>query len=374
MRVEDKLLILLSNNQIGRDKIEDSLFYDIDWNYFIKTADREGISGFIFYNIKNMKTLSIPHYYINLLEKRYYSNIGSNFIKLENLNTVINAFQKKKIKIVLLQGSSIIRKIYTSIGLRPIYDIDILIYEKDQDIVKSILSELGYYLISFYPYIFSNGILTLDIHTEVNSISISLSTRYAINSDIKGIWERAIPLDNGIFMLSPEDMIINLSAHLLKHSFERLIWFIDIVEIIRYYDNSLKWDEIIKRASESNLIKPLYFVLSYLRKYFMIEIPEDIIKNLSDIKLNFIDRKYLSDLLNNNRSCINSDLIYMLSINGIFNRIIFIIKTIFPNKEVMINIDSNPLIIGYTKRLFKHTLRFLYTLLIFIKDMIKTTV
>ncbi|MBI4251150.1 MAG: nucleotidyltransferase family protein, partial [Candidatus Tectomicrobia bacterium] len=76
------------------------------------------------------------------------------------------------------------------------------------------------------------------------------------------VWARSrpAPLGEPFWVPAPEDHLLILSAHLMKHSFEPGIWFTDLEALLRA-EPALDWGAVISRAGEWGLLRPLAYSL-----------------------------------------------------------------------------------------------------------------
>ena len=68
--------------------------------------------------------------------------------------------------------------------------------------------------------------------------------------------------------------------HLMKHSFERLLWFVDIKEIIEHESPCFVWDGLADRARHSELQRPLYYALHYIKTLYGTDVPQLLLDDL----------------------------------------------------------------------------------------------
>jgi hypothetical protein len=68
--------------------------------------------------------------------------------------------------------------------------------------------------------------------------------------------------DISALVLSPEAQVLHLTSHLAKHLWGRLLWFYDIVQVLRCYEDELDWDLILDKASEFEILRALQVTLA----------------------------------------------------------------------------------------------------------------
>ena len=137
--------------------------------------------------------------------------------------------------------------LYASPVFRPFTDIDLVVKDGDETAVATVLGELGYAEHSFRRK--TGGAPTATTFTqgapfhrtfmgsrqrlvELHADPLQLGLRPACEA---ARWARAVPIPQvpGASMLGPEDQLVQLSVHLHKHGFSRLIWLKDLDLLLR---------------------------------------------------------------------------------------------------------------------------------------------
>ncbi len=295
----DAVLLSLLNNNLDSAP-------DVDWQLFLEQAGREGISPLIYNKLrKNGRIDTIPPWVIEKLRQSYYSNMASNIVMYYELGKILRAFKQKGIEVIVLKGAALAEIVYKNIALRPMCDVDLLVKREDLFEVKKVLTELGYAcmihdyeLCQEYNETFGKELpfikqdsphLKLEIHWNLSDYS------YYVETDpIDQFWENAIEVeisDVSTLILCPEDLIIYLCYHLaVNHpSSNYLLWFYDIDQVIRYYEDNLDWDKLINRAKGLKLIIiiPVIRTFKQLTELFYTPIPPRVFDEFGSTKLNW---------------------------------------------------------------------------------------
>jgi putative nucleotidyltransferase-like protein len=166
--------------------------------------------------------------------------------------------------IVVLKGPALVQTIYPSAVFRPFTDIDLVVKASDEAAVAGLLGQLGYSEQSFVAQDWwrAHGHHVHDgaaFHrtfmgdrqrlVELHADPLQLGIRPACEA---GRWQRAVPVPQvpGALMLGPADQLVQLSVHLHKHGFSRLIWVKDLDLLLRNSGEKLDWEliEAVARA------------------------------------------------------------------------------------------------------------------------------
>ena len=326
----------------------------LDWELLVKRAEIEGVAPLLYHNLKDK---GIPQKVVDTLKALYWRTKRTNEFTLQAFAEIGEIFAKKGVDFILLQGIALIGTLYPDPGLRPIGDVDLLIREGDMDRVVSIIAELGFERVGRYTHLFSDGELLLDIHQELGNVSRIKARRFVFSFDINEIWEKARtkegPFPYALY-LSPEDEFLYLASHLQRHSFSRLIWFVDLSELIRL--SNLDLDVLRKLAGRLNLDRSLLFSLGFIKTHLNPNISEDLIHSLTKPPLNLLEEIGYRKLLSFAPLPYFGDLLFLLSIKGFRNRFRFALETAFPRPEIMremVPLYSRLSFLAYPLRLMK---------------------
>jgi hypothetical protein len=322
MRREDLLLRYFARNSIRQDlsaEICRTISPDLDWAYFLKQANAQGLTPLVYQGLSEIACLQppVPQGIWKKLERCYYSVAGRNALLCERLADILQCQRLKNIEIIVLKGMGLIHTVYSNIALRPIYDIDILIHKEEFPLVQSTLKELGYANSVYYPEDFYQDGIMLDVHGELlNETRISSRQKsHALN--MQELWERAVPIEiNGqkAKILSPEHNLMALCLHLtIHHGLQGLIWFVDIAKFIDYYKDGFNWDRFIDGCLNYKISKPVYYALFCTQKFLGQDIPNYILDSLRPNRRGLLERKIFELISSGTYLLENAGFIFALS-------------------------------------------------------------
>lgn len=336
-------------------------FTSFDWDLFLKKSFQEGVSGLIFYNLsRSGKQSLVPPQVYQKLEDDYIANTGRNVFVSQQLEEIIGSFQRGSLRALLLRGAAFFNRIYPHLGIRSMGDIDFVVCSSDHGKAKEIFSNTGYEPAKGYPFLFYKreleDKLSVDLHLDrVGFWRIPITPfRFSINNP--DIWNQSVSWDEGrpcVKMLSVYDAIFASCIHMVKHSFQRLIWFIDIVELINHAGASFNWDKLIDRAKAYRVVLPTFFVLSFINQTKLLSMPEQALTQLGDFKMSKLQAKSYRKLLDNQRQDIPGSLLYLSCIPGFPARVKFLWKAVFMEKEKVPAFTDRKGVKVYVRRFFK---------------------
>jgi len=152
-------------------------------------------------------------------------------------------------------------------------------------------------------------------------------------------WRNSMPIEiNGekARILSPEYCLMDLCLHLtLHHGLQGLMWFVDIARLVEHYRNEIDWGMFIKKTFEYKVYKPVYYVLSYVRRILGQDIPQFVLDELRPKRQNFLERK-IFDLVMAGEALENIRFFFtLLVIENFPDRIAFLREISLPSPRML---------------------------------------
>jgi hypothetical protein len=320
---------------------------EVPWESIAALAEMEGVSGLLYSHLKNLGLLStLPKSFTQSIESAYHQTKHRTLGIVAEAERLSQGFEQAGIQVIALQGLSLL-SIYGDLGLRYLDDVDLMVRESDKNHLKALLREDGYQNpIDVYPDLLHKEGLKIDIHTHVLNLDRIRARSYLFPEDLTPMWERAIPIfdqTDGILILDPYDNFIALAAHVLKHSYSRLIWLVDLRELLlKLAKSNVGWDRIIERSRFWKQEKVVLYALTLMEGIFSMKAPFWVKSALGIQKLNIFERHLLRLKLRGFSSNEFRIGLWLCNIKGIGKKLEFIRETIFPKDEVMVQIfDHN---------------------------------
>lgn len=306
----EKLLFQFSLN--GKHCPDSELIRQVsDWDAFTRYLLKNGIAPYFYsYITTNKLTEIIPPGILVRLKSEYFRTYFDNESRFKALFELLTYLEKQKIEYILLKGAALALGFYKDIALRPMSDIDILFKKQDLPEIEKFFSFSGYTLYknldlplrteySDIPVFFKNGI-TIDIHFDL------FNTPENFKLDMDLIWNRKSSIkfneEKEVFVLSKEDQLIHLCYHAYKHSNYnefRFQPFVEIAEYLRFYENILDWDYILKEPAKWQMDQLILKQLNLISSSFSIP-----------LQIPSCDFSYEADLI---KSCVKNDRHFILN-------------------------------------------------------------
>ena len=277
------------------------------------------------------------------------------------------ALREVDVPVLLIKGAALQERVYQDAGLRYMEDADwVLREETGRAAAIRVLGTLGYRQAdSAFPNIWEREDFLIDLHTSfLGDDRIRARTRSARESERggeaeAGIWERARPSTVGesFFVPAPEDHMLILCNHLMKHSFEPGPWFSDL-EALLAAEPGFDWGATLERARAWGVLRSLayaFWALGALEdgagaSCASIHLPEKIRRTLIEVRPTRLDRMLLSIAAKGERLTGEktewangppvANLLCLSSADGLRAKFGLLWEAVFPRDEVMAQIYS----------------------------------
>ena len=300
------------------------------WDQILQAAWQNGIASLLYKNLRRVdRPGAVPHEVMRKLLQLYHRTGYMNFHMLNALGELLERFASAGVKVIILKGAYLAQRIYSDVGSRPFFDLDLLVQKKDIDKAQAVLVETGYTfppdLLSarFYQqYHFNLPFLKQDTVTTHVELHWNLTDQFrGFTLDIEGLWARACPAqlsNHDALVLSPEDLVSHLSIHLDMHGYlnrvlvgrsneaaiifhpfseNRLIWFTDLYEVIGQYRGSIDWAALLQRSRQAGTEASVSTTLSLLNVLFGPVVDSRVLEGLGSRRATGVKRKLLEWLI-----------------------------------------------------------------------------
>jgi hypothetical protein len=215
------------------------------------------------------------------LKEFYYGNAARNAILYSELRKVLSALQTEGIDVIVLKGAALAQTVYSSIALRPMADIDLLVRKEKVTDVEQKMLDLGYTCLQRNRYQAAfrrKSRITVEIHWHIKRVTDPFSV------DLECFWARSRSITIAgveVFVLSPEDLLLHLCQHHWKHNLTVGIRpFCDLAEAIKYYGDKIDWGQLARTSSEWQMNTCSYLQLQLAKELLDAPIPEPFLKEV----------------------------------------------------------------------------------------------
>ena len=183
--------------------------------------------------------------------------------------------------------------LYDGLGLRPFADLDFMIRRPDLPAARNVMQSRGYeptvqiapalepdFVRTQYEY----GMLQAASGVYVELQWAAAPRFYSVHFDEERFWANAQALQlGGVTLLtpSPADLPLLLSVHAAKHAWGRLIWLVDISELIRRYPG-LDWSQVLQTARTTGILDMVLITLLLAQRLVGAQLPAVVAATVSE--------------------------------------------------------------------------------------------
>ncbi len=248
---------------------------------------------------------------IRKLRALYCKHLVINMFQFDELDNILNNFEKNEIDVIPLKGAMLARNYYPGQALRPMVDLDLLVRKEDIQKAKECMASMGFNISErpfyvdaeswenkyfHYPCV-KHGKITIRVELHID---IVMKPKF-IKHDILRFWETATPISGSykhVLVITKELLLLHLLWHLYNHITNgihfNLIWLLDIAYVIKVNGDEMDWSFVLQKSNEWHIQKHVYFSLNVVSQLLSIRFNSDI---MSIFKPSFISRKLFNSVI-----------------------------------------------------------------------------
>jgi hypothetical protein len=238
----------------------------LDWDALLESADLEGVLPLLYWNVQGLVP-AVPAAVLDRLRLGFMRNAARNTRALRDLAPVVSAIRDAGVRAALTKGARLAPSAYPDIALRPFWDVDLLVKPSDWPVLEAVLRERGFVEAegsapglpkagrepgwTYSPY-FRRGELVLEVHFTYLGLHLPFRSEGEFWASL-----RRIPIQGAeAEILSPEFELALLCIHAQQHSYQRLIWLVDIAEMAS--TGAVDWDVMTRLCKTESIFAPVY--------------------------------------------------------------------------------------------------------------------
>lgn len=301
-------------------------------------ARHEGLIGMLHANLKQAGLIDqLNPAAREELAATYRKNAALNLKRLTDLERLLPDLGAAGVDVFVLKGAALLHTLYGDPGLRPMTDVDLLVDESRRDALATTLHDAGYRRAPFYPDTFSNGVTVLDVHDHLLG-----AERIHSRAEIFATGQRALLADYRTLQVgdcpakalgAPQE-VLYMCLHLLKHNAERLLWLIEINELVdRLHDN--EWETLTRLAAETGQERPVRQVAFLARLLLEDQATARLRLCAEQPRLGRFERRVLSRRACRGSLPIWAPLVYFSPQRGVRRRFVSMFESLFPRPAIL---------------------------------------
>jgi len=209
----------------------------------------------------------------------------------------IEELRREGIQVALLKGLALALDVYERGALRPMADVDLLVYPGERDRTAATLESLGYR---------AGRHFRSDAAARTHSVGYRRSDGAAIDLHWYALQECCYPAadellwrhatreslgDTEVLVPGPASSLIVVCCHGLRWNPEpTLRWVTDAVMVLRRQGSSMRWNEFVEEARARRVTLLIAAALGWLRREFEAPVPSSVVGELMDSNADWKER------------------------------------------------------------------------------------
>lgn len=293
-----------------------------DWDDVIPQARISALLATLYLRLKENDLLdSVPVRPLTHLKSAWVMHNKQKRSLEYEVRWLLGAFAEVDEPLIILKGAAYLLAGLPGSGGRLISDIDLLVKAENLDKVERELNEFGWlsgdqdsYDERYYrkwmheipPLGHVERESTLDVHHTI------LPPTANAKLDPNKLFSSLVEVREGVYTLSPVDMVIHSATHLFHEgefrSGLRDLW--DLDRLLQHYGEYEPefWDKLLPRAIDLNLSESLFYALRYSAYFFQTPVPSLVKQTAATLKpksfsVRFMDLFFKRVFLPNHPSC-----------------------------------------------------------------------
>jgi len=378
--VREMLLAILSANfsnvkELGIDSILPK--DQVAWKEIFQVAIiTEGLGPLLYFTLQNLDVVqTLPNEIHAELLKGYHNSLAYNIFLHNKFDEVLQELSNKGIKAMVYKGVALARTVYPRLELRRVSDMDILVLETDFEVISNMLKSQGFRVADESPddllkaksykktFVRAGMLLpiSIDVHADIRYMGSSESDGTITNA--QRFWGNALPWCTdapNLFIMSPEDSILNLIAHqLFENNREPISLYCDIGFLVKQHGETINWRYVADLANSVPAGDLIVAALKRILKALYFEMPSELSDEYQEEVHSGLSSVSVDSFLRKNARLVHATLFEDFKAQrGLRNKAIFTFRYFFPSatyiKQAYRIRSHSMLVIGffYVRRLF----------------------
>jgi hypothetical protein len=319
---------------------------NVSWEQLCDAALRHGVGPLLYAQLKERGADDVPAPVLRSLEGRYFASLARNILIYHELGAILELFRSEGLQAILLKGAALAGTVYPHMALRPMSDLDLLIRVHDLPWAQETLTARGYVFQPDRARGFERNFGGGKLFTRQTPYPLDIDLHWHLQEWPRGqqaillvewLWNNAPErrvADIPALVLSPEGQILHLTSHLAKHCWQRLLWFYDIAQVIRYYEDELDWDVVLAKAREFEVLRALQVTLAKTVELLAPPVPSELFERVESKRVGFREKAAFTFLTARDKRA--AILLSVISRDSLLRKLRFLATVAFPSAEYMI--------------------------------------
>ena len=161
--------------------------------------------------------------------------------------------------------------------------------------------------------------------------------RRAVEINMAEVW--ACSTSSGVYegcvrRLAWEDEVLTCGLHAIKHSCDRILWFVDIALMTGNRDPA-DWHRLTERARAFKLQKPAYYAFSYLERTIGVSIPGPVLEAWHPNRAGWLERRCMAQVMAGRKPGRFGEFFTLFMMERLTDKWAFVKETCFPQRDLL---------------------------------------
>ncbi len=264
----------------------------VTWQSLLHLARWHGVTPLLAARALRPSPVAPPPFALTELQTDQQRQLLISLTAVSALVELQQAFDRHGIKVLSWKGPSAGLLLFGSASLRESADLDFIFLDKDLAAIQQITAELGYlgqkildekdrYEFNHqheFSFVRPRDRMVLEFHSQI------MTSRFSAWQDSHTYVERAnirLPLAGHHLLLQcPEDLLVSLCVHAMKHNWDRLKWSCDVAMFLQLYGRRLDWTRYLSELAKTGKHSVVLFGLALAAELFELRLPDAVLRLL----------------------------------------------------------------------------------------------
>jgi len=266
------------------------------WDDVLRVAETERVAPLLHDVLRHRPDVDAE--ILQVLARSFHRTSLRNMLAFRALGEVLGALTRAGVPVVVLKGAALAETVYRNIGLRPMYDVDLLVRESDIDPALGVLAACncapaepravdGFRAGQQHGLVLRRaagpGVLELELHRTL----IDAPSHRRVLA-LQWFWDHTVPATIGgapALSLAPEAQLLHLCAHARLHHYgDELLWLHDVAELLTAARDRIAWNVVLRQARACHLVSAVRDVVMDVGREWQAPIPTNVLRELSTLR------------------------------------------------------------------------------------------
>ena len=249
-------------NTKTKQVIRELLQQELDWDYLLPLAAHHGAMPLLSWHLKRIGPDLLSPQILSQLKDCLHRSARRNLFLTGELLNLLALLKEHGIPVIPFKGPVLTTSIYGNMALRQFSDLDLLVDQQNFLKAKDLLLDHGYHATT--PWFLNEaqrmsvmqGWGEYSLANQNETVYVDLHKRlvagylFSLTADLDYFWNFLEPvtlLGQTVHSFRAEENLLYLCIHGAKSFWERLIWIVDVAELIQAHDQ-LDWRRLLEQA------------------------------------------------------------------------------------------------------------------------------